>query len=219
MHPHNFLWHELAQELPSGWVNKGKGLKQVLWERGFINPKLKYYAKIPDNWKNEDGEVLEEKKEDVKKFVLPEILANCEDFSAEITHLEDLCNQLSTSERQIQVLFSPKYHCELAGLGIEYAWGLAKRFYRRKIKFQDKKKDFGGSVDRALREITVDHCRKFLDRTRRYTMAYLWLDQNDVEHEQIERFVKVFKSHRSAMDQETAYFDKLIAEILRDKES
>lgn len=125
---------------------------------------------------------------------------------------------LSTSERRVMVLFSPKYQCELAGLGIEYAWGLAKRFYRRKVKFQDKKKYFAGSVDCALREITVHHCRKFLDRTRRYAMAYLWLDQKDVEHVVIERFVKVFKCLRSAMDQETGYFDKLIADILQNKE-
>jgi hypothetical protein len=28
------------------------------------------------------------------------------------------------------LMFTPKYHCEMAGEGIEYAWGLIKRKFR-----------------------------------------------------------------------------------------
>lgn len=99
----------------------------------------------------------------------------------------------------------------------EYAWGLAKRFYRRQIKLKDMKKNFGGSVNRTLRVISVDHCRKFLERTRRYAMTHLLLDEEDVEHSDIERFVKVSKTHRSATDQETSYLSDLIADLRKNR--
>ena len=37
-----------------------------------------------------------------------------------------------------EILTTPKYHAEISGEGIEYAWGVAKSMYR-KIKLSHKK--------------------------------------------------------------------------------
>ena len=38
---------------------------------------------------------------------------------------------LSEEEGQLGPIMSPKYHCELAGDGIEYSWGKSKFSFRR----------------------------------------------------------------------------------------
>ena len=37
---------------------------------------------------------------------------------------------LEKGDLDIQLLTSPKYHCEFTGEGVEYCWGLSKRYYR-----------------------------------------------------------------------------------------
>jgi hypothetical protein len=145
----------------------------------------------------------------------------CKDFATEITHLDHIVAQISNKcgngeETMIDIVFSPKFHCELAGLGIEYGWGLSKRYYRRMITLADKKKNFKGSVRLALEQVTKEHARCFCYKTRRYAMAYIALAENnltDVEHAMIEKFVKTLKPHRSAMDQDLRFIDNLVTEI------
>jgi hypothetical protein len=50
-----------------------------------------------------------------------------------------------------EVWITPKYHCEIAGVGIEYAWAASKSHYRR-IPFEEKRtKDlFKAAVKRSL---------------------------------------------------------------------
>ena len=31
---------------------------------------------------------------------------------------------------KVELLTSPKYHCELAGEGVEYTWGMMKKYHR-----------------------------------------------------------------------------------------
>jgi hypothetical protein len=80
-----------------GWYGKPKGMLQVLWERGFIDDTQlnKYCKTVPNSWKNEDGSIKDNKKEDVTKFVFSEMLAKCKDFATEITHLEHIVMQIS----------------------------------------------------------------------------------------------------------------------------
>jgi hypothetical protein len=79
------------------------------------------------------------------------MLAKCEDFATEITHLEHIVSQIPAKcgdgEEINMIVFSPKFHCELAGLGIEFGWGLSKRYYRRMITLADKKKDSKAVLD------------------------------------------------------------------------
>jgi len=37
-------------DILEGWLGKPKGIKQVLWERGLLNPDVQYVAKIKKNY-------------------------------------------------------------------------------------------------------------------------------------------------------------------------
>lgn len=164
-----------VDEIKKGWCGASKGMLQVLYERGWIDPSkpASYYkAAIPKSWRDEDGNLKVENTERAKTTVLPVMLRDCEDFATEITAMEDLCNNLSTRSCNVTILFTPKYHCELAGCGIELAWGFQKRYYRRKISMREKKSDFKGCVDRCLSVVSKDHCFRFMNRVRRYAEAY-----------------------------------------------
>jgi hypothetical protein len=66
--------------MEEGWVNKPKGLRQVLWERGFINERHWKKYKLTRNKKNDfndDGSL----KEESKPYILSELMATCADFS------------------------------------------------------------------------------------------------------------------------------------------
>jgi len=53
------------------------------------------------------------------------LMENCADFQEEETMLQATACQMG-----VEVDRSPKFHCELAGEGIEYAWSCAKNYYR-----------------------------------------------------------------------------------------
>jgi hypothetical protein len=112
----------------------------------------------------------------------------------------------------VEVMFTPKYHCELAGEGIGYAWGFAKCRYRRiPIKRRRNKEGFLTCVSEVLSRdaISVDRIRRFSRRARRYVCAYFVFhelngdEKWDVKLDDIEKMVKLFKTHRCAVD-----FDK-----------
>ena len=157
------------EKTEKGWLGAPKGMYQVLYERGFIDPALDpklYKASAPKAWYDKDGNLKEQHKQDAERLLLPALMQKCEDFVREVSALEDLCRRLSNSTSTVTLLFSPKYHCELAGLGIELAWGYSKQYYQRKMTLEEKKQDFHGCVDRALKAVTKDHARKFCHRTR-----------------------------------------------------
>ena len=76
--------------------------------------------------KNEDGE-------DIPEYSLVELMAFCTDFTEYFSELEAVGEKLG-----VDVVITTKYHAEIAGEGIEYAWGVAKRAYR-KMKLSQKK--------------------------------------------------------------------------------
>ena len=122
----------------TGWYNSPKGLLQVLYERGLIDiDNLSNYSKKgKKNQLGEDGEVLDQ----YKQYVLIDLMKNCEDFRNQKNAMEELCEKLSAiGEPSIKILTSPKYHCEIAGEGIELNWGFMKKVYRN-IPLDEKKK-------------------------------------------------------------------------------
>jgi hypothetical protein len=158
--------------MEEGWVNKPKGLRQVLWERGFINERHWKKYKVTGNKKNDfndDGSL----KEESKPYILSELMATCADFSNERTDLQHLADTLSDSATNVDVMFTPKYHCEMAGEGIEYAWGFVKKTYR-KLPMSMKKKavSFFKALRKCLEGVDVDRARKFSRRARKYMLAY-----------------------------------------------
>ena len=108
--------------IQEGWVGKPKGIKQILWERGLLDPNVTYLAKVKKNDPNHEG-----------KLAYSDVLADCTDFLNKKTCLMYLGECLG-----VQVDRSTKCHPEMAGEGIEYSWGRAKSVYRR-AKLADKK--------------------------------------------------------------------------------
>ena len=94
------------------------------------------------------------------------------------------------------LLLSPKYHAELAGVGIEYCFGRVKWWFRNKNTMSTESlkskslQSFGSDV------VTVYHVRKFARRARDYMRAYSW-GHTGLE---VETAVKKYKTHRSALD-------------------
>jgi len=174
---------EEIDETTQGWLNQPKGLLQVLWERGWINPDVPLSDYIKDkreSWLDDKGQLLPAFKDDFQKFSLTYLLSECPDFKHEKSALEQLATDLSSlGELRIEILLSPKYHCELAGEGIEYAWGLSKKIYR-KIPYAEKKgKDkFHACVKKALGSVSIHHLRKFSAWACCYMLTYLLLDSS-----------------------------------------
>ncbi|KAG7357622.1 hypothetical protein IV203_002310 [Nitzschia inconspicua] len=205
---------ELTTDLQrEGWVGEPKGLLQVARERGLIDHNNHHlYSANPK--KNPDGTLNDEKS-------LRSIVGQCTDFQNELTHLQVMANEL-----KVQVMFTPKFHAEMAGEGIEYSWGFAKGSYRRKpLQKKRKRSDFEDLVDECTNvetELTKARIRKFSARARAYLCTYHYLataeptaaeptaaaiQDNDQEKKQkvpmmdeIERLMKKFKTHRCAFE-------------------
>ena len=59
-----------------------------------------------------------------KKYSLSHILSNCSDFKNQKTDIEQLCEEISINkDYEAKILLTPKFHCEIAGEGVEYSWG------------------------------------------------------------------------------------------------
>jgi hypothetical protein len=216
------ITEENLPKIKLGWVGKQKGVYQVLWERGLIDPhNLNQYTM--DGRKDQFG-VLQ------PHTSLKHLLGSCRDFQEE----ESL---LQTMGRKMGVLVdrTPKCHCELAGEGIEYSWGCAKNYYRRlPLKEKKSKETFKQSVRKSLcnkNVLTLDRVRAFSRRARQYTLAYYALHQQQQEQQaigiraadnlatsetsqlttvKIEQMVKQFKTHRCAVDFDSAFIKSVI---------
>jgi len=196
-----------------GWVGKPKGMFQVAWERGWIDPAQvsKYQVEAPcDAFGVEDT-----------SFSLKEILSNCDVFMNEIPQLQHIIESLGGFCQM-----SPKYHPEIAGEGIENLWGFIKKVYRSRWSIRDsahqKKEDFlqliAGIMDGSDGTITKTAVRKCVRRARQYMLAYSWIKAEnekrgnvsnredgplEMSYLLIEKTVKLLRaraSHRSAMD-------------------
>ncbi|KAG7357055.1 hypothetical protein IV203_001743 [Nitzschia inconspicua] len=210
---HGIAISKSEQKKITGWVGEPKGLLQVARERGLIDHNNHHlYSANPK--KNPDGTLNDEKS-------LRSIVGQCTDFQNELTHLQVMANEL-----KVQVMFTPKFHAEMAGEGIEYSWGFAKGSYRRKpLQKKRKRVDFEDLVDECTNvetELTKARIRKFSARARAYLCTYHYLataeptaaeptaaaiQDNDQEKKQkvpmmdeIERLMKKFKTHRCAFD-------------------
>ena len=149
-----------------GWVGATKGLLQVLWERGFVKEEewRKYTLEGRKSWKDEHGQI----KQQYLPYLLRKLIADCTDFKNEKSAMAHLFEQLSNKgECRMILLVSPKYHCEIAGEGIEYAWGLFKRWYRS-ISLENKKgkEKFEVEIKKCIRKVSKNHANRFAARCR-----------------------------------------------------
>ena len=200
-----------------GWVDKPKGMFQILWERGWIDPNniSKYTTKgtkdslgIRDETSSLEG-----------------IMKLQPDFLEQETLL-----QYYGRMRGIQVVRTPKCHPELAGEGIEYVWGAAKLYYRNaslslkrtKEGFEELVQKCTDSSDNGI--LNRELVRKCAARARRYMLAYLAIsaaqegennDETKVTYSLIEKCVKMFKAHRSAADFDNAFIKSIVQQMWR----
>ena len=197
-----------------GWEGQAKGMLQVLWETGWIDP-CKVASYTLKGRKDKETATIDE------EFSLQRILSERPDFVNEKTALQSLGEELG-----VVVDRSPKFHAELAGEGIEYCWGFAKLRYRQ-IPYQKKRgrKNFIELVVKVTANndefFNQRRVESFARRARSYMCAYYCLSQqqqqvqestneHSPQHQQawfqdIERLMKSFKTHRSALDFDKAF--------------
>ncbi len=200
---------EEMEDVIEGWFGKPKGILQVAWERGFIEPTIsnwKNYYTITGR-KNALGILMPETS-------LKQILANCSDFEEEETMLQSMGRNMG-----VIVDRTPKCHPELAGEGIEYSWGCAKNRYHQLPLVEKKRKEkFVGSVRLCLSKEVISQERvvKFSKHAREYICAYHTLHKEQDETHldpvvtpmKIEKLVKEFKMHCCALDFDYSFIKK-----------
>jgi hypothetical protein len=139
-----------------------------------------------------------------------------EDFETQETML---C--LKAKEMGVMIDRTPKCHCELAGEGIEYAWGCAKNHYRRQpLKDKKGKEKFRQTVRKCFSRqvITAERVRMFSQRARAYILAYHKIRQEQLTDSEsttnldstaspvnVGKLLKRFKTHRCAMDFDSTF--------------
>ena len=173
----------LEQTLPvinTGWIGKPKGLLQILWERGWIDPtkRSQYVVGVK---KDKNGNVVEASKE----LSLKHILSERRDFKSEVTALQFLGEKLG-----VVVDSTPKFHAEIAGEGIEYCWAFAKLLYRHKpLKDKKTRAKFKELVKKCTShsEISKERVCKFAGQARAYMCTYHQLsEQRGLVNQQVE---------------------------------
>jgi hypothetical protein len=208
-----------------GYVGQPKGAAHIAFERGFFDESLKLPngkkvsfagSKLPEaeqaaaalNTVAEEAVVDHRKKKKPKvrrdkETSVREILKGCEDFANETPQLEFIAQK----HLGAFIRLTPKCHPEIAGRGIEYAWGYAKLRFRCGINdavASHLEENVKEALSREL--LTINRIRKFARKARDYKLTYSYLvalaDGEDASAAKgrIEHLTKLFKQHRSALD-------------------
>jgi hypothetical protein len=177
--------------------------KQLLWERGLIDPtKVSSYTK--------DGPKDEEGHRDMT-YSLEVLMESRLDFLQEKTSLQKLGESLG-----VMIEYTPKYHAELAGEGVEYDWGCGKQRYRRQPLARKRTlANFKSLVKECFGRdyLTKSIVRKTARRARAYICAHHWLDNGadglpdtgEISLAKIEQLSKQMRTHRCAFDFDKGY--------------
>jgi hypothetical protein len=201
-----------VDQIEEGWVGKPKGMLQVLWERGFIDP-----AK---GW---NDYTLNGKKDNFGNIIFATSVKSLTQSLLDFLEEETL---LQYHGRLIGVLVdrTPICHPELAGEGIEYCWACSKGFYRRlPLKSKKGKVNFKKSVRQALSQenLKIGTVRLLSAKARSYMLAYLSIDEcsgakdTKTSHQMIEKLVKKWKTHRNVSDLETGFIAGILKSMVK----
>jgi hypothetical protein len=170
-------------KLIEGWVGKPKGLLQVLWETGWINPDVPLKTYIKSGKPGRDFEDNGDLKATLAPFVLKHLMVSRPDFQKELSDLQHLATEISGENNKVIVEFTPKYHAEIAGEGVECGWGFAKKIHRRMpLKLKRDFGDFTKTVRNCLLKVTPERSRRFRRHCRKYMLAYAKIAE-DAEEE------------------------------------
>jgi hypothetical protein len=168
---------------PKQYLGQEKGMKQVLFERGW--------------WPPEMGGAS---RKQMNKDEMEVALGKLPDFLAETSAFEDSLNWCGHFG-----LLSPKGHPELAGQGVEYCWGKAKQYYRRHNTMNNK--TFKQRVIECMdttEVLNIERVRKFARRARAYRNGYR-VPELAGSYLGIEKLVKRSKAHRCTLDQSYSF--------------
>jgi hypothetical protein len=217
-----------TQGIVEGWEGKAKGMLQILFERGFIDP-----SKIVNRDISKITEYTVDGRNDAFGNLLPETslkhhMAQLSDFQDEETLMQHHGKSLG-----VKVDRTPKCHPEMAGEGVEYSWAGAKGFYcRLPLSEKRSKAKFREAVTRCLDSelvLTMARQRMFSRRAREYMVAYNAMDNlededGNTDEEKnggqrrnplmtaclIEKIVKLYKTHRSAADFDCGFVSAIV---------
>ena len=177
-----------------GYVGKAKGVFQILYERGWIDPANidKYSMNGP---LNKETQLRED------QYSLNYLIRKCEDFVHEKTLLQHHGEALGCIIDR-----SPKCTPEIAGDGIEFDWAMCKLWYRAlPIEEKQDKKKFIKNVKRALSTevIDIDRTRKFSQRARKNMVGYykLFKDNTSATPSELKKFKVEQKRHTCVADE------------------
>ena len=172
-------------QITEGWYMKPKGLLQIQWERGWIDPRECLTFKqdktsgkiINTSFYTINGRKDPQTGQSLESSSLQALMAQCTDFKEEDTALQFLGKQLG-----LRVLSTPKFHCEFAGEGIEYNWAHAKAKMRvTPLREKKGRQNFIDLVKKCICPETVltkERIRKFSARARAYICTYYHLSRD-----------------------------------------
>ncbi len=146
-------------EITEGWEGKPKGMLQILFERGFINPERMTEYTI-DGRNDVFGNLVADTS-------LRYLMEQLSDFQDEETLLQYHGRQIGG-----KVDRTPKCHPDMAGEGVEYDWACGKNVYRRlPLKDKKTKAKFRELVSKCLdtdKVLTIEQQRLFSKRACEY---------------------------------------------------
>ena len=165
--------------------------------------------------------------------LLEYLISNLPDFKAELTQLQFMARKFGAT-----VKCSPKYHPEIAGKGIEFNWGCAKKWYRQQpLRLKQTKALYRDLVNAAtnIEVLSLDRVRMFAARQRSYILTYNYLiGQEEAEGGHVEQdrpiilmpkmsesliqriqrqIRKGHKSHHEMRDIDSGYLDDVLSSV------
>ena len=155
-----------------------------MFERGWIDPtRIREYT---EKGKKESTSttVNPSSNDDITgcNFSIRELMKHQKDFVEEITLMQYYGNKMG-----VVVDRTPKCHPELAGEGIEYAWAIAKLFYRKSpIALKRSKSLFQLLVRDSTdndKVLTIHKIRACSRKARTYMKMYMALESLDMNNE------------------------------------
>jgi hypothetical protein len=189
-----------------GWYGKPKGMFQVLWERGWIDPTD--LNKYTQKGRKDHLGVID------NNTSIDYLMSLQSDFMNEKTMLQHIGEKLGCFMDR-----TPKCHPELAGEGIEYEWAMAKLWYRRqKMELKKGKDNFILLVKECVGRsvLSIERSRKFSRRARQYMVSYYMLEKDgkSTTPVDVKNYKKQRKSHTDVLKEDYGYMSECLRQLV-----
>ena len=167
-----------------------------------------------------------------KQYSLVHLMSKCSGFTNQKHDIEELISKVSCAHRyNSNTLFTPEFHYELAGDGIEYSWGSIKRMYwRQPIQPKRVVANFEKLIAYFLYQVNVDMCQRFSSKARRFILTCQYkamekdfcdkVNDGDVKPksgwllDHNEKIHKLYQNHRNKNTIDGAFIKRVMREII-----